>query len=297
MNDQQLLELTDSRIKQTFSPNFRSIIFGSSGSGKSFFLTQKLFPKIQEQYDFIVVFTRPTNYEYYIRQTYDTYANRPLPPPKQSWFSFNPEPQPVTNFVYVSTDPNEFTTIIDSMPEYQQDNIKSIDDEGNPVYKYRGLFIFDDVLDERFSKSQSIINVFTHYRHYNIDTFFLVQTSAVQITPLMRNNIDIFIMTKMKLAEMRNRCLNYYLKDIIQTIDMKGDEAKQISQNIYKKVCEDNKHGVLLLDMNTPAIYYTTSTIQPREVKGYKPPSLEPPPKTYTDSLREWWYGPEDDNN
>lgn len=269
-----LYELTDDRIHKIFDRNFRAMIVGGSGTGKSFFLTQKILPVIHEQYDRIFVFTKPPNINYYEMQTWDLKANKETRNYKKPWIG---EGKPVERFVQIETNIDRFESIINLIGEDQHRNRLGFKDDGETIYKYRVLMIFDDIAREKFNKSNTMIDVFTNYRHYNVDTVFLIQSSTVIITPQMTNNIDVFIMSRMGNTKMRNTALYDFARDALQTIDMKDDQGKELVKDVYKDICDKNDYGILIIDMRHNKALYHTRKVKAREIRGWKPPKIIKP--------------------
>lgn len=272
--------LTNENVKEIFKGTFRSLIIGSSESGKSYFLTQRVLPNIQDQYDRVFIFTRETNRGFYEKQTWDWRANKERRDwvkmgkvkreAYKSWYG-NPEHK---RFVAINTSPSTIQANIEMIAQsqnatklYHSNGKVKKDELGNDMYKYKLMLIFDDVIDERINKSQEVINLFTHYRHINISTFMLLQTSTVQIPTIVKNQTTILVMAKMHSSDMRKRIMNEFVRCIVEDYYSNNDDIKIAMHDLYKNTCKDYKYGLLISNKNR--LYHQCGNIPAREIEGW----------------------------
>jgi hypothetical protein len=247
-------------VEKVFDHHFRCLVTGASDTGKSFFVTQVLFPHIQDKFDRVLIFTRSANVPYYEKNTKyfraaqekKTFATR-----FKEWFTG--EKEPTDNFVRIITDLSEIPGELSNIPEEQE--IVREEKDGTPVYRYNYLIIFDDILHEKLMKSQIITDLFTHFRHYSVSVFFIAQASSYFIPSVVQNNSSVLIITSMEDRDMRNSLLRHHVFTCIESIDMSDEVVRSKARKAYKFAIEEKKmngfpYGVLIVDKKHRRLFY-----------------------------------------
>lgn len=270
-----LRELDNRNIMKVFGGEpFRCLVIGSSQSGKSFFMTQKVLPMIQHQYDRVFIFTRKTNVSYYTKQTWDWKANEDKRKYlNSSWAYRQVFDMPKSDrFVHFVTDFDKFIPMIRVIEKTQEVNcIKGGNEkDGDDKYKYRVLVLFDDILNEKLNKDQTIVDMFSNFRHINVSTIMIVQVSTVLISSLQKNNSGIAVIAKMISDDMRRRTLKEFVKNSVKkSVLDDDDDVNTETKRIYGDVVEQYDHGILISHLDTGVLYYHVDELEHRDVVGW----------------------------
>ena len=217
--------------------NYRCIIYGSTDTGKSYYLANMIYPEIKDLFHKIFVFSKTSNKGFY-----------------EKHYGKN---------ILFFTNKSEFKNLITKIRNKQTDkkNIKGVDEEGNPIYKKRLLFIFDDVISEKLVKSEEFGDLFTNGRHDAITTFFLIQTCSVVVSTLMKNNVEISVICRFLNRNMKNRItmdlidpIDYYYTNKGKNISEK--ELRIKTNKIYNKIVLNQEYGKIILCHKKCVIYY-----------------------------------------
>lgn len=246
-------------VEQIFDHHFRCLITGASDTGKSFFMTQVLFPYLKDKFDRVIIFTRETNVPYYEHNTKDFAArkeNKSFGQRVKEWFTGEEENE---RFVHTVTDLREIPSILSSIPQ-EQEKVGATAD-GTPRYRYDYLVVFDDIMNEKLMKSQMITDLFTHYRHYQVSVFFVAQASNRYVPAIVKNNSSVVVITSMEDRDMRNDLLRHHVYACIDSIDYSDDQVRTKARNAYKFAIEDKKeagfpYGVMVVDLKHRQLYY-----------------------------------------
>lgn len=289
-------KITNKSVHDVFSGTFRSLFVGCSQSGKSYFLTQKVLPVIQYQYDRVFVFTRPTSVPYYEKHTWDWNANREhrvwnakSETAKELYKRWYGEPK-YKRFICINDQPRTVPMALNQITSSQDANaLSKLNDTDEKSFKYKLLIIFDDVLNEKLNNTDEMRDLFTNYRHYNISTIMLAQVSSVLTTTAMKNNINILVMAKMPLLNMRKTLINDYIKNIMVDVYEDEDEAKRKADLLYNKVCKEMDHGLLIIDLDKSNIYWQGGHLPKRDIPGWNDDNSRVIKEIKAQKKKGWW--------
>jgi len=205
-------------LRQDF---FRMLIYGASGSGKSFFLTKKLLPMIKDQYNAIFIFTLPENNGYY-KKAVEREMNKKLYLVNQG-----------------------FLPVLKKITEQQRGNTSGKDELGNPKFRSNLLFIWDDVLSEKVLRNQEFVDQFTHMRHLHISTILITQITNKAISPQLRSNVTHSVIFKIN-DYMQRRDVHKLLENVVacdwdregheyQPRDLQQEAAHIFTEHVLRK--------------------------------------------------------------
>ena len=218
-------KILDEKIGQNIS---RYMIFGSTGSGKSFMLAFKLLPKIKKKYQIIVVFTREYNRSFFNKVFKHGYKN-------------------IQHKIYTNV-PNimdTMTKIINS----QKRNIKKYDKYGSVIYNDNILVILDDIINEKILKTDKFLELFVNMRHLQISVILVSQIINKAITPQLKSNTDYFIMFRLN-SNIQRRPIYTMISDCIlsKDFDISDKKAYSNAKKLYfDKVCKQ-KYSYIVID-------------------------------------------------
>jgi len=247
-----MTEFTEGDVAHMLDHYFRCLIIGATGTGKSFFMTQMLFPYIQHRYDRVIIFTRETNITYYEINTRYFRANN------QTWWEWLTGSR--ENFVKVCTDINSIIPTIRDIPNHQE--IIGFDPDGTPRYKYNYLLVFDDILNARLVQDQTFVNLFTHYRHYQVSLFFIAQATSRIVPPNIRTQASVVIMTSTSQRDVRNNLLREYVYQLVEDDIFAHDaRVRNLARSAYYKAIVEPRsrqfyYGLLVIDLKHEKLYY-----------------------------------------
>lgn len=115
--------------------------------------------------------------------------------------------------------------------------------------KYKFLFIADDMdKDDRYQNT--ISNMMTKWRNYNISSIFLIQ-DATMLTPTMRSNVNYIA-----IGNLGSERLNYIV-ELLYPYLAKGHQTKATNQTEIQKLVKlaTKDYGFIFLDNLTNCVY------------------------------------------
>jgi len=214
-------------IKKIKAGPFRMLIFGSSGSGKSHFLTHTMLPLIKTNYDEFVVFTRAFNKSFFQKM-------------------FQTKMKPHIPMFHIGIE--GILDKIEDIKEKQMENVKTWDKYGNPIFRTNIMFVFDDILNEKLFKNDEFLEVFANLRHLQISTILCTQITNKVISTQMKCNTNFFVIFKLN-DEIQQR---FPLARIREAINKDGiiesRKLKRKAINIYNDRLIRKKYGYLIID-------------------------------------------------
>lgn len=209
-------------IKRFKNDYFRMIIFGCTGSGKSYFLAKQLYPIIKKNYDNIVVFTRKFNATFYEKQ--------------------------IPNCSLI-TDKDTILDSIKRIKETQEMNIKKLDNLGCPIYKTNILFIFDDIVDEKLFKDDEFKEIFFNLRHLQISVILLSQISNTAINTSLKANCQFFVIFKLNDMYQKRFAMQLIEQSVMnEDPSFTDNDIKTKSKKIMISSLYDKKYGKIIID-------------------------------------------------
>lgn len=220
-------------LDSLLAQHFRMIVFGSSGSGKTYYICNKIIPVLLEKYQAFFVISPNYNGGVY------------------------PKHLPKTTMTIDSTKfhkgdglPEKLKQIEFVLQSYKKKGVK--DQHGHAIFKYNSCIILDDVLSEKDAKSDELPNMFMRFRHYNCSLIFTSNSCTRIVSQAMIANSTHLIHFRFT-AKPRNDA-----KHMIENyIDCKGTEKeiKKEVEKVYTKYLDEKKYGCLIIDVTNNKIY------------------------------------------
>lgn len=209
-----------SNLKKILKSFFRCIVFGSTGSGKSYMVINNLIPKIHNNYDNIIIFTREEMKNKYEKDIYDKTGKHPV--------------------IYIDEDSeghdivdSEFPSIINKIIQTQKKNIKGYTSTNDTVYNSNILIVFDDIVSEYLFKTPEFLKIFFNTRKLQMSTILISQTVTNEVNNRMKSNCEVFF-----LFGLNNTMQERYIYDLIRCCLMSGTidpKYKKYLQEHHKK--------------------------------------------------------------
>lgn len=220
---------------------FRMVLFGSSNTGKSYFLKNYLLKLILDQYDCVVLFiTDSIVYEYI-----DTFRKLGFP----------------DNCIRICTRNHlQCLQYMIAKQAMNRDIEKSKKMKKN-IFRSNLLFIWDDVLDPKITGEKIFVDQFTNYRHYQISIIFVAQITTKIITPQIRNNISFFGFFKLP-DQYQKRIL---IDNIGACLNNANDAEKPFYNNeychdaesLYKDIIGSKDYGHIIINGKNVIVHMT----------------------------------------
>ena len=203
------MDLSEYNISQINNDYFRMLIFGSSGSGKTYFTLHKLLPELRKRYHQVFLIS-PS----YLKSQYEQVIPRHcLTHIDCHKFKKGYELKDVLKMIQATIEKTKIGR----------------DQTGHTMYKYKTLIIFDDALHE--TVDQELSNSFAHFRHYQTSLIFLSQHTKKICSPMMLGNTNFIVMFNMK-GQSKLDCINM-LREYTEGTSEK--EQKSIANSVYNK--------------------------------------------------------------
>lgn len=157
--------------------------------------------------------------------------------------SMYPDPYP-TSRLYLDPTPESITSAIDTVNQTLAASKKT-----TPQF----IFIFDDVVDEKLSKSTQMTNLFLTSRKARINIFFVIQTYTVFLTPHMKNNLTHYILFPIFEINHQKRIIHeviapVYLQKYRKDLDIADKKSKDSAKKLYSKLF-NSKYSSIGIDI------------------------------------------------
>jgi len=218
------------------------MILGSSGSGKTYLLLNKILPAIKDIYDIFVIFTREFNVVQY-RQSFNKMFKKSKKDPLSRYF-VEEEFEPL--FI---TETDNIMPMIERIKELQGENMSHYDKDGVPVYNDNILFIFDDILRESMFKDDRFLEVFVNLRHLQISTILLAQITNKAISTQMKANTNFFVVLSLNGYHQRRFPISLIAECVEKdNPDIGPKKSIQEARKIYRDSCTNKQYGYLVID-------------------------------------------------
>ena len=205
---------------------FRNIVFGSSQSGKTYWLFNNVLPQLKDLYKTIIIFTKKDN-----NTLYKLYLDK-LKFAQPLIYNIDDDIRKMIKGIYAL-----------------QENNKSAD---GLRYLTNILIIFDDILDKKLFNSDLFLTLFTSSRHKQISTILLTQVSHDIINAKIKGNTSFFT-----LFNINNDSSFYYSLALIQGSirkssddDLSINELRLKAKNYYNKYIKNKPYGSLVISDN-----------------------------------------------
>lgn len=211
---------------------FRMLLFGAGQSGKTWYIVNVLLPLLFKKYQKVFVITPSYNQSVYKKVI-----------PKQFLTCIDP-----TKF----DDKNDLEVCFKKIQFCIEQTKVGKDETGHDVYKWNSIVILDDVLSPKFSRSETMIQLFARFRHYQVSTIMTSNAWRVLVSPLMLNNTTYIVMFNMK-GDARNCAINQLMDYFNYTNERDG---KKKAEKIFQDYIENKRYGSLFLDQNSNKLYY-----------------------------------------
>lgn len=221
-------------LDSLLSESFRMIVFGCSGSGKTYWICHKLIPVLLQKYSVFFVISPSYNGGVYTKHL-----------PKETTKSIDS-----TKFKKGDDLPDKLKQIEFALKSFTKKGVK--DQHGHSIVKYNSLIILDDVLSEKYAKMDELPNIFMRFRHYNC-SIIMTSNSCTRIVSqsMIANSSHLvhFRFTAKPRNDAKHMLENY--------IECKGSEKeiKREVEKVYSTYLEDKKHGALIIDVTNNQIY------------------------------------------
>lgn len=219
-------------IKKKF---FRMIVFGSSQSGKTYFVLNILLPSIINSYDTIYVFTTKGN-----KKSYEN---------KFDELNLKKNDQ---NYEIIT---KNYIEELENLRDQQEDNVIGTNDIGENIYGSNVLIIWDDILDGKVTKQKPFRDMFTNMRHLQFSTIFLTQIVNKVITTDMKANTSYFVIFKIGHYDQRREALKLIKGSIgLPTDSDKMAQAKALK--CYHENIQNPEYGYLIISERSELFPY-----------------------------------------
>jgi len=206
---------------------FRMLVIGSTGSGKSYFVSTKILPLLKDIYDDYVIFTRKFNIPFYKEQ-----------------FSKHMDDRTPT----FKTDISTLLVDVKKIVEAQENNIKSYDNLGNPIYHTNIMFIFDDIIDEKLFKNDKFLEIFVNLRHLQISVILCSQIVNKAISTAIKANTNFFVFFRINSPEQLYFPINLLKGCLLKKdINMSKWSLGTKAFGIYAQKVSNVEHGYVVI--------------------------------------------------
>jgi len=244
---------------------FNCIIIASIMTGKTYFITQKLWP--------IISYRFPDLNEKIKENTPKSYKEKVI-----NWWNGTKEKEPNLNTtVYIVTaehnsaiykkviphaqiltDFQYFSGLVNMIRDNQNKNIYGKDNKGENIYKNEVLVIIDDAASDEIINSEATIKLYTQMRHQKVSTIFCIQHPTKIVTPLMKNNTTIFIIGKLNDRDARSYTRNF-VKTGLESLDSKllklsDKEMNSYADDYYNEKIMKTKYKMFVLTYTVEGI-------------------------------------------
>jgi len=205
---------------------FRLMIYGSSGSGKTYWLLHTLIPALKDSYDTIIVFTRSHNNAEYQKNIPD-----------------------------VAIINEDFGEVLGKIRKIQEKNIKGLNKDDQPIYHTRILLVWDDVLDKKLFNDKAFMSQFTNMRHLQTSTIVISQITNDIVNTGMKANTSHFVIFRIngyyqqiELFRMIESAIGNEL--LLAGIDVTEKELRRKAKKMYREEVAMVKYGHIMIDDN-----------------------------------------------
>lgn len=192
-------------------PEFRMMLVGPSGQGKSMTAKWLLVQHYSNLFDHVILFCPTIRNDKTLSDlvNFDDPKNSPLDP----------------DYVFETTDKNEISAIIkDLWDEFAEEELKATK-KGLP---FRVLFIFDDLSNE-IGRIKAIENLFTKGRKINASVM-IMSNSYKSYDPVVRSNLTHTLVFKPSSNEEKEKIIN----------DIAGGNSIKTMNDMFRMIFEDN---------------------------------------------------------
>jgi hypothetical protein len=220
-------------LESLLSNHFRALFIGTTGSGKSFYICHKIIPVLLQKYQVFYVISPGYNSTVYTKHL-----------PKEQTRVIDSKKLDVKGLEQLLRS-IEFT-----LEGQKKKGVKN--QEGHTIYKFHSCIILDDVLSEKFSKSEEMMNLFMRLRHLQASIIMTANTTTRIISPAMYSNSSHLFFFRMP-GVGRNNILN----QLVNYVDCKGTDKKikKEADDIYTKYVDQKKYGALIVSCEDSKIY------------------------------------------
>lgn len=149
----------------------------------------------------------------------------------------------------ISTDKNQFSSLIKTIQTIQNQNIVGTNREGINLFKYEVLLIIDDSSTDDIIKSESMEILYTQMRHLMVSVVFCVQYPQKIVTPLMKTNTTIFLIGKLN-----DRFARSSIRPIIESglenlgyAKLSDERLKSLADDCYVENVMKQRYRMLVL--------------------------------------------------
>lgn len=192
--------------------NFRMIVFGASGSGKTTFVKSMLNNNLTKYYKNIFIVT-----------------------PKFHDIQYKNIKTNGSKICYIGT--KDTSEILGFLKELQRQRYNRIYDknENGMKFKDKVLVIFDDIINDKLVRNSSFSELFGACRHLDISLIFLIQDISTVVSQFMKNNSSHFVLFSLRNIK-RNRDFIFDAISVDSRLDTKTNkELKEIKNSLYNK--------------------------------------------------------------
>ena len=209
---------------------FNCFIYGMTGSGKTYFLMNQMYPIIRDLYQQVYVFSRATNYDEYKKA--------------------------IPKCIFIA---EKHLLMLKAIMKKQE--IEGVDEvktksQQKTVYKENMLFIWDDYLDAKTFKDDTFKSQFYNGRHYQISVIVMSQITNNVITTDLRGNTGISVYFRVSNANQRTNAINAISECIWNVTD---DLTKTVVHNrankIYGEYISGVKYGHIIINSACEILY------------------------------------------
>jgi hypothetical protein len=204
-------------VKKFDSGYFKMLIYGSTGSGKTYFLVNKLMPKLKKNYNEIIIITRPSN-RFFYRKAF----------PKSIIRTGNPE--------------NVIKTL-NQVIEKQEASKIGTKENGESIYSNNILIIYDDYLDENLFKTPEFLDQFRRFRHFQTTVILLTQTTNKEINTQMKGNTQFSVFFKLNDIAQRLEAIRK-IGECLDIDNVKDNREK--ARSIFRDHVKKSKYGFII---------------------------------------------------
>jgi len=160
---------------------------------------------------------------------------------------------------YKNMEPNMISYKFDSDEKKSRELFKQFYEQLNndkESVNQKKMILIDDFYDSNIGLNTGIIQFFISGRHLNCTTIFIAQYSKVMVSPILKNNSDLFIILKAGLDD-KNNMINILKNALsLKNTGMTSKQLEEMANKIYKEKVMDQNYNALIVSQNGEIYHY-----------------------------------------
>ena len=216
---------------------FNCFIYGMTGSGKTYFLMNVMYPIVKDLYQQVYVFSRATNFDEYKKA--------------------------IPKCVFIA---EQHLPLLKAIMKKQE--IEGVDEvktksQHKTVYKENILFIWDDYLDLKTFKDDIFKSQFYNGRHYQISVIVMSQVTNNVITTDLRGNTGLSVYFRVSNSNQRTNAINAISECIYNVNDeMSKRDVHNKANKMYGEYISGIKYGHMIINSACEILYPRISLVE-----------------------------------